>query len=74
MKVWVTASRSYHNRFEPVDVPPGVAVTSPPRVSMSAQKAAMIGLLVEPVIELGVKLLVAALKVTLPLLLSQKPV
>ena len=69
MKVWETESRSYQSRFEPVDVPPGVGATSPPRVSMSAQQAAMTGLLVDPVIAVGVKLLEAALKATLPLLL-----
>jgi len=55
--------------LEPVDVPPGVALVAPPRVSTSAQNGAMMGLLVAPVIALGVKALVAELKVTLPLLL-----
>jgi hypothetical protein len=46
-----------------------VGVTVPPRVSTSAQNGAMIGLLVAPVMAVGVKVLVAEPKVTLPLLL-----
>ena len=37
VKVLVTESRSYQSRFVPVDVPPGVGATAPPRVSMSVQ-------------------------------------
>ena len=59
----------------PVEVPPGVGVrTVVGRVSASYQKGAIRGLLVTPVMAVGVKELEVEAKVRLPLLLTYRAV